>query len=142
MHPARSQTRLPLALGSLVLLAGCAAPQAVLYAEGGPRQQARAQQALQACELQAQRAVGLNAGHQAARRNAGTTTAVAMVGGAVAALVKGGADVARTALAAGAAGAAGAATKSAIEWNAPDEVYEEHVKLCMERRGHVVLGWR
>ena len=130
------------ALALLALLAGCASPQAVLYAEGSARRQASAQRALQSCEQQAHRAVGPNARHHAARRQAGTTPAVAMVGGAVAALVKGTSDLALTVLAAGAAGAAGAATRSAIEWNRPDEVYEEHVKLCMERRGHAVLGWR
>lgn len=127
---------------ALVLLSGCAAPQAVLYDQGDARQQARAQQALQRCEQQALRAVGTHAGHANARRDAGKSTAVAMVSGTVSALVKGTRDFAVSVLAAGAAGAAGALTKSAIEWHQPDEVYEEYVKLCMERRGHEVLGWR
>lgn len=142
MRSALQHARLLSLLAVVGVLAGCAAPQAVLYAEGGPQQRAQAQQALLRCEQQAQRSVGLNAGHAAAREQAGTSAAVAMVSGAVAALVKGASDLTLTVLAAGTAGAAGAATKSAIEWNQPDEVYEEHVKLCMKRRGHEVLGWR
>lgn len=137
-------TRLPstATLALAALLAGCAAPKAVLYNEGGARQQAQAERALHSCEQQAHSAVGLNAGHQATARKAGTKGTVEVVESVVRSMVRGTAVVARSVVAAGVAGAAGAVTEGALDHNEPDKVYEEYVKLCMRKNGHSVLGWR
>lgn len=125
-----------------LVLAGCAAPRAVLYTEETPDRRAAAHRALQVCERHAHQSIGIHAGAQVARRQAGTTGTIAAAGATAGALVKRSRDVVLTAVAAGVAGAVGAATRVALDWNRPDKAYEEHVDVCMKRRGYHVAGWR
>lgn len=123
-------------------LTGCAAPQAVLYTEETPERRAAAHRALQVCERHANQSIGIHAGARVARRQVASTGTVAAVGATAGALVKRSRDVVLTAVAAGVAGAVGAATRVALDWNRPDKAYEEHVDVCMKRRGYNVAGWR
>lgn len=122
------------------MLAGCASTQPVLYPTQSAQKESRAPSDMQACTELAQRDVGINArnGHETVAR----TGVLAATSAAVYSAVLGTADTANRALAAGVAGGVGGALKVALDWNEPDEVYENYVEQCMRKRGHRVLGWR
>lgn len=142
---AASAGRTPASLAALivtVMLAGCAAPKAVVYTEETPERRAKAWTTLQSCEQRARDTVGVNTGSEAIRRDAGRNGAVAAGGVFVGAAIRKSADIALTAITAGAVGVATTLTRGAFDWRKPDDVYEEHVKICMKRRGFEVAGWR
>ena len=130
---------------ALVLLAGCATPQPVVYLKpsAGPVVQKRVAGDVQECQRIAQGAVGVN-GRQSSglARSAGRTGAIGWASTAIAGVVSSSQDVWKRAKAGAAAGATGAAVKTLLEWNDPDEVNREYVQRCMSERGHDVLGWR
>lgn len=125
---------------AVAVLAGCATTQPVLYPTDSAQKESRATSDMQACTQLAQRDVGINArkGHETVAR----TGVLAATTAAVFSAVRGTADTANRALAAGVAGGVGGALKVALDWNEPDEVYEHYVEQCMRKRGHRVLGWR
>ena len=140
--PDRRTGGLCLSLSLGLLLTACAAPKAVLYTEDTVERRNAAQRHLVQCERHADRSIGIHAGKQHARRQSGTNGTAAAVGATAGAMVSRSADVAVKALAAGVAGAAVALTKVTLDWNRPDKAYEEHVEICMKRRGYAVTGWR
>lgn len=129
-----------------VIAAGCASTAApVVYppktADAGHSQ--RLAQDVQQCRERAERSVGLNGrSAQDVARSGARVGAVGFAATAVGAIVNTSRDVWQRARSAAAAGVTGAAVKTAIEWNDPDEVYEEFVERCLRERGHHVLGWR
>lgn len=133
----------PLLLATL--LAGCATVEPVLYRQGPlpAAQKARVDRDLATCRRAADQTVGLNA-HDArtAARAAARTGAIGFVAAAAGAALSASTEVWQKARGAAAAGAVGMTAKTLIEWNDPDEVYQEYVERCMADRGHTVLGWR
>lgn len=133
------------ALLSACVAAGCATTAPVVYQTSKPTAAAsqRLAKDVQACEQRASSAVGVNArnAHRAAQGSA-RGGAIGFAATAVGALVNSSRDAWQRARAGAAGGAAGVATKTLLEWNDPDEVYQEYVERCLDARGHDVLGWR
>lgn len=136
----------------LPLLVACASTQPVLIAKETaptPSLEARAKADVAHCLKLADERVGRNALHApegADRAKAAQQTAkvagIAFVGTAVAASVSRSKDVWQRARGAAAGGATAVGLKLLLDWDAPDEVYENQVEHCLERRGHEVAGWR
>lgn len=137
--------RLGTALAAVALLGACATSQPVVYAK---ESQATAQaesvsRDIAACRDRAQAAVGLNGRSTTQVAGAsGRAGLIGFVGTAVGSVVAGSKDAWARARAGAAGGAAGIATKTLLEWNDPDDVYQEYVERCLDERGHDVLGWR
>ena len=125
--------------------AGCATTSPVVYQTSKPTasQSQRLAKDVQACEQRASSAVGVNGRNatQAAQSSA-RVGAIGFAATAVGALVNSSRDAWQRARAGAAGGAAGVATKTLLEWNDPDKVYQEYVERCLDDRGHDVLGWR
>lgn len=133
------------ALASALVLGACATATPVVYApkRGSPDLDVRTRADIAQCSQQAEARVGRNgtqAADVAARSAKGA--AIGFVGTAVGSLVSASRDAWSRARGAAAGGAAGIATKLLLEWNEPDEVYQEYVERCLAARGHDVLGWR
>jgi outer membrane lipoprotein SlyB len=142
MTPIRRLIPLLLLAGTL---AGCATPQPVVYRSDAQTTtlKERADRDLATCRRAADEAVGLN-GRDArtVARAAAQTGVIGFVAAAAGAAFAASTEVWQKARGGAAAGAAGAAAKTLLDWNAPDEVYQEYVERCMADRGHAVLGWR
>jgi outer membrane lipoprotein SlyB len=127
---------------SAFVLMGCASTQPVVYNAGAANAE-RVTRDTQACRQRADAAVGLNQkGSMKSAKKSGEVGLIAAAGAAAGAAINNSADVMRRAGAAAAAGGVGYAVKELIEWNKPDEVYENYVERCMKERGHDVIGWR
>lgn len=142
-QPRLTSTLLLLAVAAA--LSGCATPSPVVYQKAKPNgtQSQRVAQDVAQCRARAQAAVGINArsANQAAQSGARAGT-IGFAATAVGAVVNSSKDAWQRARAAAAAGVVGAATKAALEWNDPDDAYQEYVERCLSERGHEVLGWR
>jgi hypothetical protein len=127
-----------------ISLVGCATTQpVVLQAEKSKTAAQHSEQAIASCQEAADRDVGRN-GLQPAKvaRKAGKAAAVEFADTAADTAVAKGSRVLRRASGAAAGGVAGVATKLLFEWNEPDKVHQKYVEICLEKRGHRVLGWR
>jgi outer membrane lipoprotein SlyB len=143
--PLRTAAVLALALG----LTACASTQPVIYSKKSDSivLGERAQRDLLQCTRLADERVGRNSLKGAKRMqtvaektaSAGTIAFVAAALGSAAAQSK---EAWERARGAAAAGVAGMATKLLLEINEGDEVYQQYVEICLEGRGHDVLGWR
>jgi hypothetical protein len=137
--------RIGVALAAVTLLGACATSQPVVYTKESVAA-AKAESVsrdIAACRGKAQAAVGLN-GRSATQvaGASGRAGLIGFVGTAVGSVVAGSKDAWARARAGAAGGAAGIATKTLLEWNDPDDVYQEYVERCLGERGHDVLGWR
>lgn len=144
-------TRLPprsskstLAIVVLLGIAGCASTsRPVVYPSAKLDRSERAESDIRICQAEARAAVGINGtgtpqtGTRAAQRGA-----VEFVDKAVESLVNGSKEVWAKARGAGAGAMAGSITAVALNWNEPDGVYRNYVDVCLEARGHKMLGWR
>ena len=136
---------LVLALG----LSACASTQPVIYSKKADsiKLNERTQRDLQECSQRADQGVGRNSAkgapekHKVAQK-VGATAAIGFVATAVGSVVSNSKGVWERARGAAAGGAAGMATKLLLEWNEGDKVFQKYVELCLEDRGHEVLGWR
>jgi hypothetical protein len=132
-------------IAGALALAGCATTQPVVMNAGNskPTASRQAEQAITACREAADRDVGRN-GLQPSKvgKKVGKTAAVEFTDAAADTAIRKGNDVLRRATGAAAGGVAGVATKLLFEWNEPDKVHQKYVELCLEKRGHRVLGWR
>lgn len=140
----RIRNALLLVIGAFVF-AGCATQQPVVYQKpaNGAAQQQRIAKDIRACRQVAEATVGLNSRlAENAARSAARTGVIGFAATAVGGLVSSSRDVWQRARAGAAAGATGAVVKTLLEWNDPDDVYQEYVERCMDERGHDVLGWR
>ena len=130
---------------AIVMLAGCATPQPVVYQkpQSGAAKSARVDKDVQDCRRLADTAVGLNSrSASSAAQSSARAGVIGFAATAAGALVAAGKDTWQRARAGAAAGATGIAAKTLLEWNDPDGVYQKYVERCMEDRGHDVLGWR
>lgn len=141
---AQSAPKLFLLTLAAISLVGCATTQpVVLQAEKTKTASQQSDQAIASCQEAADRDVGRN-GLQPAKvaRKAGKAAAVEFADKAAETAVNKGSQVFKRASGAAAGGVAGVATKLLFEWNEPDKVHQKYVELCLEKRGHRVLGWR
>ena len=137
--------RCGVALAAVTLLGGCATSQPVVYAKesAAAAKSERVSRDIAACRDRAETAVGLNGRNATQVAGAsGRAGLIGFVGTAVGSVVAGSKDAWARARAGAAGGAAGIATKTLLEWNDPDDVYQEYVERCLAERGHDVLGWR
>jgi hypothetical protein len=132
-------------IAGALALTGCATMQPVVMnaSESRLTSARQAEQAITACRETADRDVGRN-GLQPSKvgKKAGKAAAVEFADAAADSAVRKGNDVLRRATGAAAGGVASVATKLLFEWNEPDKVHQKYVELCLEKRGHRVLGWR
>ena len=144
-NPLRTAAVLALALG----LTACASTQPVIYSKENDSivLSKRAERDLLLCTSLADERVGRNSlkgakGTEKVAEKTGATGAIAFVAAAVGLAISQSQDVWERARGAAAGGMAGMATKLLLDSNEGDEVYQQYVESCLEKRGHDVLGWR
>lgn len=130
---------LPVA-AALLLIAGCAHQQPVVYpANGSVQSPDGAKQTADACMARA-KAYGLEYnGHVIARR-ATRSGIVGGAGGAVAGAIYG--DWERGAVAGLASGVTAGVLQGLFANDAPSPVFRHFVNRCLAERGYDVIGWR
>jgi hypothetical protein len=137
--------RRALIAASVIALTGCATTTApvLLPGEAGPRSAAQAARAIDTCRKLADEQIGRNGiNSKSATTHAGKAGAIGLTGGLAAGAAGGSSNVMRRALGAASGGAVAVATKVLLDWNEPDKAYQKYVDICLEKRGHRVLGWR
>jgi hypothetical protein len=121
----------------LVVLAGCAAPQPVIY-----QTTPSAQRDLDVCSLLARNA-GADAGRgRALGRDVGVAAATGGAAAGVWGAVSGASGVGRIIATGAAIGASAALARGAVRSQEPSDIYRRYVDQCMRDRGHQVVGWR
>jgi hypothetical protein len=139
-----ANTRRALITSVAVALSGCATTAPVLLpGEPGQKNAAQAARAVEACKKLADEQIGRNGiNGKSTATHAGKAGAIGLAGGLAAGAAGGSSNVLRRALGAASGGTAAVATKILLDWNEPDKAYKKYVEICVEKRGHRVLGWR
>jgi hypothetical protein len=130
-------------LAALLLIAGCAAPEPVLYPNDHLAYVGRdaAEEDIDDCQDMAESA-GANKGEGSGEQAAGGAVVGGAVGGAAGAA--GGAVVGsagRGAAVGAAAGAAGGLVRGLFKGPKPSSAYRNFVNRCLYDRGYEVVGW-
>ncbi len=131
------------ALAALLLVAGCASPEPVLYPNDHLAYVGRdaAEEDIEDCRDMAETA-GANPGEGSGEQAAGGAVVGGAVGGAAGAA--GGAVVGaagRGAAVGAAAGAAGGFVRGLFKGPKPSAAYQNFVNRCLSDRGYEVVGW-
>lgn len=128
----------PLAL--LILLAGCAHQQPVVYPAGDALQGSYgARQAAQVCMARAE-AYGLDYNGGAIAQRTVESGIVGGAGGAVAGAIYG--DWEQGAVAGLASGATAGLLRGLFDSNEPSPAFSRFVSRCLSERGYDLIGWR
>jgi len=124
------------ALPLTLLFLACASKPVV--EPGGPNE-AQSSQDVKECMAEGKSAVGTGTGKASAKGGL-TGGAMGAVGGLVSGIFSG--NAVSGALQGGATGAAMGAAGGAVYGAGGDSLYQNYVNMCLQRRGHKVLGWR
>lgn len=139
--PSRKASRNASLLAVVVLLAGCATAQPVLYPNAASQLGGKAgsEAAVKACTDQAD-AADLSKGSNEVARSTGTGAVIGGVTGAAVGAVFGNAG--RGAAAGAAGGGAHGLVGGLFRAKQPSPVYQAYVNRCLRDKGYDVIGWQ